>query len=71
MFEGPTTFCSEADSKRIEKSLRPHVDALKRGALALDRVVENVHNCGVLKSAQQADLAAAFGAQTKLDATLK
>lgn len=71
MFEGPTTFCSEADSKRIEKSLRPHVDALKRGALALDRVVENVHNCGVLKSAQQAELAAAFGAKTKLDATLK
>ena len=71
LFEGPTTFCSEADSQRIERSLRPHVDALKRGALALDRVVENVHNCGALKSAQQADLAAAFGARAKLDATLK
>jgi aminopeptidase N len=71
VFDAPVNFCSEADSARIEKSLRPHVESLKRGGLLLTRVVENVHNCGVLKTTQQADLAAAFAAQSKLDATLK
>lgn len=71
VFDAPVNFCSEADAARIEKSLRPHVDAYKRGGLSLTRAVENVRNCGVLRTRQQAELAAAFAPKTKLDATLK
>jgi len=65
VFDAPATFCSESDAARIEKSLRPHVDSYKRGGLSLSRVVESAHNCGVLKTRQQAELAAAFPEQRK------
>jgi aminopeptidase N len=53
-------FCSVKDADRVEAALRPKVDQYKRGALTLDRTVEQVHSCGVLEQARGGQIAAAF-----------
>jgi aminopeptidase N len=55
-------FCSVEKAAAIEAALRPKVDQYKRGGLSLDRTVEQVHDCGVLKQARGAEVAALFAA---------
>jgi hypothetical protein len=56
----PVLFCSVDKANEIEATLRPKVVAFKRGGLSLDRTVEAVHDCGVLKQAKGAEMAAAL-----------
>lgn len=42
--------------------MRPFIDKYKRGALALDRTVEQVKSCGMLDAQTHAKLAAALKA---------
>jgi aminopeptidase N len=56
----PSRFCSVEKAAEIEATIRPKVDAYKRGALALDRSVEQVRSCGLLLKARGADLAGMF-----------
>jgi hypothetical protein len=53
-------FCSVEKASVIETALRPKVDQYKRGGLSLDRTVEQVHDCGVLKQARGAKVAVLF-----------
>ena len=53
-------FCSGARADEIAALLRPKL-AGKTGALELERTVERVRSCGVLKAARGADLSAALG----------
>ncbi len=53
-------YCSVEKATAIEAALRPKVEKYKRGALSLDRTVEQVHDCGVLKQARGAQIAAMF-----------
>ncbi|MET0388935.1 MAG: M1 family aminopeptidase, partial [Polyangiales bacterium] len=71
LFLAPANFCSEADAVRIERGLRPHVDALKRGVLPFKRLVENVRNCAALQRARSSELTATFSTPPKVDATLR
>ena len=57
----PARFCSAAKSAEIERTLRPRVVEAERGALSLDRTVEQVHACGLLQDAKGSDIAAALG----------
>jgi len=54
-----TGYCSVEKAAMIETAMRPKVDQYKRGGLSLDRTVEQVHDCGVLKQARGAELVAA------------
>ncbi len=54
--------CSAEQAARIEATLGPKVKALGRGVLEFDRTVEAVRHCGDLKTARQADMAAALKA---------
>jgi hypothetical protein len=58
----PVAYCSIDKAREIEATLRPKVEEFKRGALSLDRTVEAVHDCGVLKQAKGAEMAAALAA---------
>ena len=53
-------YCSVEKARAVEAAMRPMVDRYKQGALALDRVVEQVNACGVLKQARGAELSAAL-----------
>lgn len=53
-------YCSVEKAAAIETAMRPKVEQYQRGALSLDRTVELVHDCGVLKQARGAALAAAL-----------
>ncbi|MDB5701729.1 MAG: peptidase [Sphingomonadales bacterium] len=53
-------YCSIEKAAMIEKTMRPKVDQYKRGGLSLDRTVEQVHDCGVLKQARGAEVVAAI-----------
>ncbi len=53
-------YCSVEKAAAIEAALRPKVVKYKRGALSLDRTVEQVRDCGVLKQARGAEIAAMF-----------
>lgn len=55
-------YCSVEKSAEIEKRLRPFIDKYKRGALSLDRTVEQVKSCGLLDAQTHAKLAAALKA---------
>ena len=52
-------YCSVAKADEIAAFLRPRL-AGKTGALALERTVERVRSCGVLKDARGAELSAEF-----------
>jgi aminopeptidase N len=69
LFMAPAGFCSAADAERVEHSMRPHVVELGRGTLSLARVLEDIRNCGALKTARVAELQAAFPVNAELDAT--
>lgn len=60
MFSIPGAFCSTSRANEIEAALRPQVQTLGRGALALDRTVERVRSCGALKEARGKEVAGAF-----------
>jgi aminopeptidase N len=53
-------FCSVDKAAEIEATLRPKVVQYQRGALSLDRTVEQVRSCGVLKTARGGEVAALF-----------
>ena len=52
-------FCSAEKADEIAALLRPRL-AGKTGALALERTIERVRSCGILKDARGAELSAAF-----------
>ena len=54
------TGCSIADADRAEAWLRPKVVQYKRGALELDRTVEQIRSCAALKEARGDEVAAMF-----------
>jgi len=54
--------CGAEQARDIETALRPKVTQYKRGELRLDRTVERVRNCGYLRDARGAELAAALQA---------
>jgi hypothetical protein len=56
----PGRYCSVEKAAAVEAALRPKVDKYKRGQLALDRTVEQIHSCGVLEEQRGAEIAAAF-----------
>jgi aminopeptidase N len=55
-------YCAVDKAEMIERALRPKVDQYKRGGLSLDRTVEQVRDCGVLKQARGAEIVAALSA---------
>jgi aminopeptidase N len=55
-----TGYCSVEKAAMIETAMRPKVDQYQRGGLSLDRTVEQVHDCGVLKQARGGDVVAAL-----------
>jgi aminopeptidase N len=57
-----TGYCSVDKAAMIEAAMRPKVDQYQRGGLSLDRTVEQVHDCGVLKQAHGGDVVAALAA---------
>jgi hypothetical protein len=60
MFNGQ---CGDAAVERIEKTLGPKVMKLNSGVLEYRRMLERVRNCGVLKQAKSAEVAAALAAK--------
>ena len=56
----PVRYCSVEKAAAVEAALRPRVDKYKRGQLALDRTVEQIHSCGVLEQKRGAEILAAF-----------
>ncbi len=58
-----SSYCSVDKAAAIEAGLRPKVVKYKRGALSLDRTVEQVHDCGVLTQARGGELAKALRGQ--------
>jgi aminopeptidase N len=56
------TYCSVEKAALIERVMRPKVEQYQAGALALDRTVEQVHDCGVVKQVRGADTVAALTA---------
>jgi aminopeptidase N len=55
--------CSAAAADRIEKTLGPKIEKLNSGVLEYRRMLERVRNCGVLKQAKAAEIAAALNAR--------
>jgi aminopeptidase N len=56
-------YCSVEKASALEAVLRPKVDQHKRGALSLDRGVEQVHDCGVLREKLGGQIAQAVRGQ--------
>jgi hypothetical protein len=56
----PGRYCSAEKAKAVEAALRPEVVRYQRGALGLDRTVEQIHSCGVLQAKRGAEIAAMF-----------
>ena len=55
--------CGAAAADRIEKTLGPKVLKLNSGVLEYRRMLERVRNCGILKQAKGAEIAAALGSK--------
>jgi hypothetical protein len=55
--------CGAAAADRIEKTLGPKVLKLNSGVLEYRRMLERVRNCGVLKQAKAAEIAAALASK--------
>ena len=55
--------CGTAEADRIEKTLGPKVTKSGSGVLEFRRMLERVRNCGILKQAKQAEIAAAIAAK--------
>ncbi len=56
----PIRFCSAEKAEAIEKAFRPKVEKYQRGALGLDRTIEQVRSCGILEAKRGAEILAAF-----------
>ena len=56
----PGRYCSVEKAAEVEAAYRPKVVQYNRGALALDRTVEQINACGVLKAKRGAEILAAF-----------
>ena len=52
--------CSAAEADKIERQLGPKVAKANIGMLEFQRTIERIRNCGVLKQAKSAELAAAL-----------
>jgi aminopeptidase N len=70
IFRLAADFCSQSDADAVERSLRPQIEKLKRGALPLARILEDIRNCGALRANQESALQAAFPIRPSVDATL-
>jgi hypothetical protein len=57
LLSAPAGFCSRDAAARIERDLRPKVAQYKIAPLDLDRTIEQVRDCGVLKQAKGGELA--------------
>lgn len=53
-------YCSVDRAAEVDSLLRQKVIAAGRGVLSFDRMVEGVHDCGVLKDAKSAEVSQAF-----------
>lgn len=56
----PIRYCSVDKAAKVEKDFRPQVEKHQRGALSLDRTVEQIHSCGILRDKRGAEILAAF-----------
>ncbi|RYD89852.1 MAG: M1 family peptidase, partial [Sphingomonadales bacterium] len=56
----PGRYCSVEKAKAVEAAYRPKIVQYKRGALALDRTVEQINACGVLEAKRGKEILAAF-----------
>ncbi len=56
----PGRYCSVEQAKAVEAALRPKVEQHKRGVLGLDRTVEQINSCGVLKAKRGAEIMGMF-----------
>ena len=56
----PSGFCSRDAADAVETAIRPQVLKYGRGALELDRSVEQIRSCGLLRAQREADIAALF-----------
>ena len=54
--------CGADAADKIERTLGPSVKKLNTGVLEYQRMLERVRNCGILKQAKSAEIAAAFSA---------
>ncbi|MBD3759734.1 M1 family metallopeptidase [Rhizorhabdus sp.] len=57
----PGRYCSVEKAAAVEAALRPLIVKQQRGALTLDRTVEQIHSCGVLQAKRGAEIHAMFG----------
>nr|WP_047167452.1 M1 family metallopeptidase [Sphingomonas sp. Y57] len=57
----PVRYCSADMAAAVEAALRPEIVRYQRGALALDRTVEQINSCGVLEAKRGSEIAAMFG----------
>jgi hypothetical protein len=55
--------CGAAAADRIAKTLGPKVMKVNSGVLEYRRMLERVRNCGILKQAKGAEIAAAIAAK--------
>jgi len=55
--------CGAAEAGRVEQALGPKIMKENVGVLEFRRMLERVRNCGVLKQAKQAEIAAAIAAK--------
>jgi aminopeptidase N len=53
--------CGAAEADRVEQALGPKIMKANAGVLEFKRMLERVRNCGVLKQAKAAEIAAALG----------
>ncbi|QTH22081.1 ERAP1-like C-terminal domain-containing protein [Rhizorhabdus wittichii] len=56
----PVRYCSAEKAAAVEAALRPEIVRYQRGALALDRTVEQINSCGVLEAKRGGEIAAMF-----------
>ncbi len=56
----PGRYCSVEKAKAVEAAYRPRIVQYNRGALALDRTVEQINACGVLQAKRGAEISVAF-----------
>jgi len=56
----PVRYCSAEKAAAVEAALRPEIARYRRGALSLDRTVEQINSCGVLEARRGAEIQAMF-----------
>lgn len=56
----PIRYCSAEKAAAVEAALRPEIVRYQRGALSLDRTVEQINSCGVLEAKRGAEIQAMF-----------